>query len=937
MAERSGDPKIDAVIESFIRDNPDVTNCGMPLEYMKHEDGKEIQDSQGRCGALSEELYVYAESKGLSGWLADSDSYETFGYADRSEIGNEYDDTHQVVMFQGEDGHEYMVDFAASQYGYKEWPMVQRVKDYHGWESRPESSPPWPEWQRTWSRTAAWPDVEAKAKRLVQGGGVILHRNGYNNIVGTVKGDHGIYEVEIGRDDPASRAISLWSCTCPWDQYAWGRCVVPGTPVTLSDGSLKKIENITIDDRVIDSFGSIQSVIGLYSESFVGNIVRLQITKNVFIDVKDTHPILIVRGDDVRCRNKNGTILKKGGRNRVDFGFCSSTCGCRNPRAISVVSEYVLAKNVRADDYLVRPIDLSVEDIGVIDWRACISTPFEIVDDNISPVTHDVLTRWGTTVTRRSKRVFPRVTLKVAEFFKLSGYFIAEGCIVSNKSVKWSFNENEIDYHNEIAKLVHEIWGMTVKYETGPGSKNIVLSHRDLANAFENLFGKTVMHKRIPEWMMRAQSEVQQLLIDGWLNGDGHIRKTDGRHQIVTVNPTLASQCEILLRRLGHNPYVTIEEAKKPNERNKYLIAWYSVPVHKGGRRFIEDNVQYVRIKQIESMPYEGVLHDLTVDNTESYLANGFSVHNTRQWKKYEGRVCSHALATYWKSLTTPIDEPPPPGQTQAPGEAYPIVQKPEQMALDLDQAQEIAPSEAFPTETPSEEQFEEFEGLEEPAPTTMQDHTIPNQPAVPIQDKNKQQGPNPYINNPMFTPVDPRQQQLRLFNFPGTLSSLYPHLARIDHIPIVAAASDLPAILEMIGRGETPTGITREPIWGEYSGGKIPVPGATPNDFYPHSDGSATPLYHLQDLGWDPDRGEQTWPARHGPEERGRMGEIPLGARVEIWGADPATGWLTIAFSTNFGKLQHHLIRAFTDADTVKLIGNQRMTPFVRRQGPVV
>jgi hypothetical protein len=72
-------------------------------------------------------------------------------------------------------------------------------------------------------RTAGWPDIMAKAKRLIQSGNVTMLRNGWNNIVAHVIGDHGEYNCEIGRDDPNSQAITTWTCECPWDQYAWGR------------------------------------------------------------------------------------------------------------------------------------------------------------------------------------------------------------------------------------------------------------------------------------------------------------------------------------------------------------------------------------------------------------------------------------------------------------------------------------------------------------------------------------------------------------------------------------------------------------------------------------------------------------------------------------------------------------------------------------------
>lgn len=72
-------------------------------------------------------------------------------------------------------------------------------------------------------KTAGWPDIMQKAKRLIQSGNVTILRNGWNNIVGHVIGDHGEYNTEIGRDDPESRTITTWQCECPWDQYAWQR------------------------------------------------------------------------------------------------------------------------------------------------------------------------------------------------------------------------------------------------------------------------------------------------------------------------------------------------------------------------------------------------------------------------------------------------------------------------------------------------------------------------------------------------------------------------------------------------------------------------------------------------------------------------------------------------------------------------------------------
>lgn len=73
------------------------------------------------------------------------------------------------------------------------------------------------------SKTAHWNDIMAKAKRLVQSGAVQILKNSANSIMAHVKGDHGEYDCEIAREDPNSRSITQWQCSCPWDQFAWQR------------------------------------------------------------------------------------------------------------------------------------------------------------------------------------------------------------------------------------------------------------------------------------------------------------------------------------------------------------------------------------------------------------------------------------------------------------------------------------------------------------------------------------------------------------------------------------------------------------------------------------------------------------------------------------------------------------------------------------------
>jgi hypothetical protein len=73
------------------------------------------------------------------------------------------------------------------------------------------------------SKVAAWKDLMEKAKRLKDQGRVHILNNQSDHVIGRVEGDHGTYTTQIWRQDPNSRAITMWDCECPWDQYAWQR------------------------------------------------------------------------------------------------------------------------------------------------------------------------------------------------------------------------------------------------------------------------------------------------------------------------------------------------------------------------------------------------------------------------------------------------------------------------------------------------------------------------------------------------------------------------------------------------------------------------------------------------------------------------------------------------------------------------------------------
>ncbi len=115
-------------------------------------------------------------------------------------------DTQAVVEVEGEG--------TAEQKHLEAWAVREEVKAA-GYEV--------PDHKLALRSISSWDDLISKAVRLLRSGNVTIGSNGWNYVEGTVVGDHGEYHTSIERNDPQSRAITMWTCECPWDQYAWGR------------------------------------------------------------------------------------------------------------------------------------------------------------------------------------------------------------------------------------------------------------------------------------------------------------------------------------------------------------------------------------------------------------------------------------------------------------------------------------------------------------------------------------------------------------------------------------------------------------------------------------------------------------------------------------------------------------------------------------------
>jgi hypothetical protein len=157
MAERSGDPQLDQLIEEFMSGHYDSDQYGWSAngdaqsnpetaigEYYPVEDLRHPDVAYYQCDSLSKTFIQFLKERGIEASTSimandphpDTSKYPSFeehGYGDVSDTDvGEQSPGHCVVKIEMPSG-AYSVDWTASQYGYQQFPMVQKL-NVGGWQ-----------------------------------------------------------------------------------------------------------------------------------------------------------------------------------------------------------------------------------------------------------------------------------------------------------------------------------------------------------------------------------------------------------------------------------------------------------------------------------------------------------------------------------------------------------------------------------------------------------------------------------------------------------------------------------------------------------------------------------------------------------------------------------------------------------------------------------
>ncbi len=256
------------------------------------------------------------------------------------------------------------------------------------------------------------------------------------------------------------------------------------------------------------------------------------------------------------------------------------------------------------------------------------------------------------------------------DFLELVGWYLAEGS--SHRAyIRFSLGSNEYRSTYRIVAIVKKLFRLKASiHKRRLGEKTgteITVCHSQLANIFENLFGKGAQNKHIPYDFTLLPDKKIKYLIDAYWKGDGYYinKSAQSPHPakaITTISNNLALQVRNILLRLGYFPCESIYPAHSStngvNHRESYTIKWYQ---DKKCQRYnlkyadCQANSEYwvIPVDRITKMNFEGFVYNLNVDGDHSYLTPSFAVANCGEGgdifsfvSKMEGYDFREALGT---------------------------------------------------------------------------------------------------------------------------------------------------------------------------------------------------------------------------------------------------------------------------------------------------
>lgn len=405
-------------------------------------------------------------------------------------------------------------------------------------------------------------------------------------------------------------------------------CFLPEkNKVLMADGRIKPIQDVKVGDYVRTIDGTNQRVLKTLNYDCNEEIYKITINGNTHQPLYNTN-------------NHEYYAIKNSPCRKGDRKFCSGL-NCKTQCSISknLKKQWVRSDELSVGDFVLYPkIKFEKKNIFQIDLaHFCRKGDQYIINEK------NIIGKYG------HMKPVQRFIKVDSDFLYFIGVMIGDGWTTIDDSgrIGIAFNSSQ--------KKDIESLNRCTKFLDNLGISNSVTKHKEkqlyqlqgycrpFAVLIEELIGKGVEHKKIPDCLLYDNKEEMISLLEGLLASNGSYDKNALGFSYDGINYNLISQIKMLCSYLGIYAGVTTRPAHGNNKESYKLRAGgkqlnsflnklpllYQHKAKSNQKFFVDEDGFWIQITKIEKQKYAGKVYDLTVNNNHNYIVNNIVVHNS--------------------------------------------------------------------------------------------------------------------------------------------------------------------------------------------------------------------------------------------------------------------------------------------------------------------
>ena len=399
-----------------------------------------------------------------------------------------------------------------------------------------------------------------------------------------------------------------------------------GSKILMADFSTKNIEEVNEGDMVLSHKMMPQKVSKVHSDYLGKDMFEIEAkTYHRSPLFTEDHPVFHISKEEVAYNRKQSLALAQKNKYERGKNYTTEFIGQDTWRSNNYNATFKEASCLSVDDYIMIPS------------RYKLSNEINDLDG----------------------------------IYYLYGAFLGGGYLIKDKNgdycgVSFCFNINEIELSQRITNIINVYTGKDVDIKLCEERNGMYLTVYDkyLSNELSRLFGSGAKNKRLNA-DVKTHNQASKL-ISGYLDTDGClVDKTNqdvrgnkfGGFQISSSNIELLEDVQNLLIGMGYVSRLSTAN-RKPSRGSVVNISTieHTLSIGSNAHEIFEDSIKYSKsyfvgnetlagqsfVTEIDGVKYmacpikriniidnfDEPVYDLTVENDESYIADGMSVHN---------------------------------------------------------------------------------------------------------------------------------------------------------------------------------------------------------------------------------------------------------------------------------------------------------------------